>query len=534
MADSKHAVHEPELSPFQQLQNERIADVADACLKAKMITGNVAKHACAEAVSSIVEKATGEKLRESAAPYMERAGGSKALQHVGHVDFNNASKNRTGDVQRGDFAFYADTGATFNGNWELTHHVGLVTETGAGNVSHIASNASTKIEHGQVITGSFRHNSGQSVPMLGNDQRIEFYRLPATQESVRFMTSDVPHLGDKLKLTKEFTIESLGRDNKPLKEADVPRIAIKNEHDWTKPKDGWSMPGVSQDPNANAHVKADDQFKGIVLQEAMFEAKHGKEFVYEQKPDMPKLTPLQEETLERATLAYLPAKDQDRYANEHNLGKLTAHEFAKPEYGALSPAAQHDAAARMQLAIIEARQGKTDVSEFKAGNGISEDQAAKLNEKLNATIGGALPENMRADFKAKHAPPEQTPQPGTAPTQPSGNTPSQPIGPQPPDAPSAPPAQPGATPTPQQPFSPAPDPPPPMGRRDGFVQSGMITDIKDGVVSQAVGRGKVEQYSLADFGANPPEVGKRLTIAYNDGQATAREPERGLAQSVAR
>jgi hypothetical protein len=64
------------------------------------------------------------------------------------------------------------------------------------------------------------------------------------------------------------------------------------------------------------------------------------------------------------------------------------------------------------------------------------------------------------------------------------------------------------------------EPPLPDARRDGYVQSGTIVGIADGIVHQDIGRGRTAAYAERDF-ATPPVAGESYTVRYDDGRATA-------------
>jgi len=404
MADSDPFASVPELSPYQQLQNDRIAKTAEACFKGNMKTSGYAEHACAASVSGIIEKATGQQIRDDDAPHIHHYGIGGTLVKTGHEDLNDASKTDTGHVRSGDLCFYLDKGAPWTDKEtgivdpkEKTHHVGVTSGTGKdGAVTHVLSNSSSQ-----------GHFCNDLQKMKDEDQSREFYRLAATPESVKYMLDHVPRVGDRVVLEANFNVQSYGRDGKALKESDVPKVEVNNV-DWNKPKDGWSMPGLAPGPDGKPATTPQNEFKSITLREAMFQAEHGKVFKYEppaSEKNMPRLSPLQDETLKRAVLAHIPPENQDlqeHYKEKMHLDGPTAKTVVETA-GALSRHDVVNATSQMQLAIVHAKEGKVDVPDFKAAeNGLTQEQAEKLNAKLHGYVAEHLPPERQQEYRRQH------------------------------------------------------------------------------------------------------------------------------------
>jgi hypothetical protein len=357
-----------ELSPYQQLQNERLLATAQALHDRGMVT-NV--DGCSESVATIVNLTTGRHVTNAVVSHLiaslssPESGGPPPLYRTGTTDMIHPEKSETNGVCRGDLTVFCDENAI-----DPKIHIGI---------------ASAIDEHHHVVAVLSNSSSArafvQTLPGFGNSVRLEHYRLPATPENVRFMLHHVPELPDRIALDPaRCTIVPLDRS--------VPRPIDVPPHDYTKPKDGWQLPGLTRSGDGSIAPTAENQFRSITLREAIYRAERGHVFKHDfsTKAARDPVSAGQNETLERAVFSHLPADRQSHYRNAMKIDGPTTDELR----AAVGTAPDHelkDAVNRIQLAIVRAERGGPAVQPFEPRPpALDAEQAETLNRLMREAV----------------------------------------------------------------------------------------------------------------------------------------------------
>jgi hypothetical protein len=363
-------------SPYQQLQNDRLLATARA-LQGKMDTADFGRDGCGASLSAIIHLTTNQPLPGTRVPtIIANLTKEGELKRVGTADLADPRNDDLAGVHRGNIAAFCDRK---EGAAEPQHHAGFLAHLG-----------NSKAEGGEVLSNSSNAQSfSQTLPHFDGDLRVEYYELHATPENVKYMLAHVPRLNESCKLDGTCIVPT-----NPKAEP----IKVPPHEDYTKPKDGWQMPGLERGKDGRPTKSPDNEFKSITLREAMYQAEHDKVFKYDfqEKGKHDPVAELQNETLARAVLSHLPPEKQQHYQEAMTKAGIkvdgpTAGELVKDIKG-LPKAEAVEATKRIQLGIVNAKAGYPSVAEFKPEpNGLTQDQADQLNARLHKEIDNARP-----------------------------------------------------------------------------------------------------------------------------------------------